>query len=224
MVLLIAAYSSSGHEREPTFWSSLARSGSQPLSLGASLARLKSDASPEVRPVHDDAGRLQRPGPRLTSRGGLDARTGRVNPCSATREPTTHVEGDAASLDHDAYELGDGSAGPAADAGPFGEGHALTVADGPTRTNTSGRTQPSLRRRDCDGGQSERPTRETEVAIAQRENPSTAGPGISTMSGPGASGYFSAAATSGLMSMRQPVRRAARRAFCPSRPMARLSW
>jgi hypothetical protein len=41
----------------------------------------------------------------------------------------TLVEGDAAGLDDDAYELGDGSTGPAADAGPFGEGHALTVAD-----------------------------------------------------------------------------------------------
>lgn len=31
-------------------------------------------------------------------------------------------------------------------------------------------------------------------------------------------------AASERMSMRQPVSRAARRAFCPSRPMARLSW
>ena len=34
----------------------------------------------------------------------------------------------------------------------------------------------------------------------------------------------SATAVSGRMSMRQPVRRAARRAFWPSRPMARESW
>lgn len=32
------------------------------------------------------------------------------------------------------------------------------------------------------------------------------------------------ASVSGRMSIRQPVRRAARRAFCPSRPMARESW
>lgn len=31
-------------------------------------------------------------------------------------------------------------------------------------------------------------------------------------------------AASERMSIRQPVRRAASRAFCPSRPMARLSW
>jgi hypothetical protein len=35
---------------------------------------------------------------------------------------------------------------------------------------------------------------------------------------------LSAGATSGRMSMRQPVSRAARRAFCPSRPMASESW
>lgn len=33
-----------------------------------------------------------------------------------------------------------------------------------------------------------------------------------------------ATAVSGRMSIRQPVSRAANRAFCPSRPMARLSW
>ena len=197
MVLLIAAYSSSGHEREPTFWSSLARSGSQRPSLGPRaplpktrriaapprrpvwrrrqppplvLANLTSDAGAQVDGVRDDPRRLEGTGPRLAAGGRHDARTSRVHPGAPSGKPATHVERDARRIGDDTYELGDGSTGPAADARPFRGGHALTVADGPTRTNNSGLAQRPLRQRDCDGDQSEMPTRETEVAIAQREN------------------------------------------------------
>ena len=51
-------------------------------------------------------------------------------PRSSTREPAPVVEGDPTRIGNDSYQLGHGSAGPAADAGSFGEGHALTVAEG----------------------------------------------------------------------------------------------
>ncbi len=49
-------------------------------------------------------------------------------------------------------------------------------------------------------------------------------PGPSDPPGSAADGTDSPATTSGRMSMRQPVRRAARRAFCPSLPIASESW
>jgi hypothetical protein len=71
---------------------------------------------------------------------------------------------------------------------------------------------------------SERPIRETEAAIAQQRNLPPLDPASRRCRVLVRPGYFSAAATSGRMSMRQPVSRAASRAFWPSRPMARLSW
>jgi hypothetical protein len=197
VVLLIAAYSSSGHEREPTFWSSPCptgqsapksrakcpasgnpgrspRPGHAPRSVpvghqtsGMATLRLlamhaprprrpcrnsrrgalvgtcsKSEAAVERGRVHADAGRLQCPGPRLAPRGRLDASSQRVDPRPPAREPSAFIEGDSPSICDDAYQLGDRGAGPAADAGAFGMGHALTVADRPTRTNNSGRAQP----------------------------------------------------------------------------------
>ncbi len=52
-----------------------------------------------------------------------------------------------------------------------------------------------------------------------------AGPQVYPPAGPGPAGPAGLAGPlSGRMSMRQPVSRAARRAFCPSRPMAKDSW
>jgi len=114
------------------------------------VACSRSDAAAERGGVHADAGRLQRAGPRLTARGRFDAGRQRVDPGAPARESSPVVEGDSRRICHDAYELGDRGAGPTADAGAFGMGHALTVADRPTRTNNSGSAQPSPRKRVCD--------------------------------------------------------------------------
>src|SRR5450759_1943350 len=105
------------------------------------------DAAAERAGVHADAGRLQRARPRLTARGRFDAGGQRVDPGAPARESSPFVEGDSPRICDDAYQLGDRGTCPTADAGAFRMGHALTVADRPTRTNNSGSAQPSPRKR-----------------------------------------------------------------------------
>lgn len=189
------------------------------------LACAESDPSGQVGRVHDDPRRLERTGPRLALSGRFDAGTGRVDPRAATGESAAVVQCDPTSISNDAYQLDDGSAGTAADAGPFGEWHALTVAEGPTPTKNSALAQRTPRKRVSDGTRRKNRSGKRRQLFAERVNTlPPLDPASSRCRVLVRPGYFSAAVTSGRMSIRQPVNRAARRAFCPSRPMARLSW
>src|SRR3954452_8531966 len=57
-----------------------------------------------------------------------------------------------------------------------------------------------------------------------RDVPQKVYPALSARAAPGGAGDAPEASVSALMSMRQPVNLAAKRAFCPSRPIAKESW
>ena len=164
----------------------------------------------------------QRAGERPAAFSDLDA--GGMHPCTPPGERSAGVGDGVSAPEDNSQEACRSGPLPAADAGA----HA-SCAGGSHRS----RDVP-LRPQECNG--SGRPPRTAGRPAGVRTRPR--GPLASrrraALSRPYsrlAGGYPSAAggspgaeAASERMSMRHPVRRAARRAFCPSRPMARDSW
>jgi hypothetical protein len=177
------------------------------------LSRRRPHAAEQGLRVHDDAGDPERPSPGLASGGGLDAGPGRMHPRPAAGQPAPVVDRDPRGGRHHAYELGDGCGPSAADTRPLGKSHSLTVAES-TPTKPPARTQPSPRQPLCDGRHRSHRPRETEAAIAEdhpfhRWTRHLRRCRVLVSQEP----CLSPTATSGRMSMRHPVSRAASRAF-----------